>query len=142
MNTAGAVSFIWHATDNVALRPELGFASAKLTNSAIPAESRSLILSPGISALFYLGPREDFRMYVSPRYVYSRTRNESESPVNDSEQTLGTHLISGSVGAEYKMHRRFAAFGEVGLSYGRSKPPSTTTQTWAIRSVAGAILYF
>jgi hypothetical protein len=93
--------------------------------------------------LFYMGPREDFRVYVVPRYAYSRSRSESESPFNDSEQTVGTHSFSGSVGAEFSAHRRFAVFGEVGLNLSYSKPAeATTSKTLGVRSVAGAILYF
>jgi hypothetical protein len=143
MNTAGAVSFIWHISERVALRPELGFSWAKIDNSEIPAESKSTLVTPAVSALFYMGPREDFRIYVVPRYAYARTHSESESPFSDSDQTVGTHSISGSVGAEYSAHRRFAVFGEVGLNFSYSKPvEATTSRGWGIRSVAGAILYF
>jgi hypothetical protein len=143
MNTAGAVSFIWHTSERVALRPELGFAWATVSNSEIPAESKSTLVTPAVSALFYLGPREDFRIYVVPRYAYARNHSQSESPFSDSDQTVGTHSISGSVGAEYSPHRRFGVFGEVGLSFAYSKVlESTTNKTWGIRSVAGAILYF
>lgn len=143
MNTAGAVSFILHASERVALRPEIGFAWAKVDNSTLPAESKSTNLTPAISALFYLGPRENFRVYVAPRYAYNRVRSESSSPFSDSEQTVGTHSFSGSVGAEFSLHRHFSAFGEVGLVFSHSKPlESTTSVGWSTRSVAGVILYF
>jgi hypothetical protein len=143
MNTAGSVSFIFHTSERVALRPELGFSWAKVDNSSLPAESTSMLLTPAISALFYLGPREDLRVYVVPRYAYSRNHGESTSPFGASDETIGTHSFSGSVGAEYSPHRRFGVFGEVGMVYSHSKPvEATTNQNWGVRSVAGAILYF
>ena len=143
ISTASAVSVIWHASDRVALRPEVGFSWGKVDNSAIPAEATQTTFTPAISVLLYLGPREDFRTYVAPRYSYTRTKSTSVSPVNDTEQVVGSHTISGSFGAEYSMHRRFSAFGEIGLSHGRSNPvESTTNRSWTIRSVAGAIVYF
>jgi hypothetical protein len=143
LNSAGAVSVIWHASERVALRPEIGFMWGKVDNSALPAEATQTTFTPAITVLLYLGPSEDVRLYVAPRYAYGRSRSTSVSPVNDSEQTTSTHNFSGSFGAQFSAHRRFSLFGEVGLNYTRSEPvPSTTNQAWSIRSVAGAILYF
>lgn len=144
INSSGAVSLIWHASERVALRPELGIAGAKVANSALDAEARTSNLSPGISLLFYTGPRENFRTYFSPRYVYGRSHSESDAPppASSSESTVTTHTVSGSAGVEFSMHERLAAFGELGLTFSRSKIGATTNQNWTVRSVAGVIWYF
>jgi hypothetical protein len=142
MTSSGGLSLIWDVSERIAIRPEIGINRARIANSVLDAESKSFNLSPGIAALFYTGPRGAFRTYFSPRYVYNRSHSESNSPVSSTESTVGTHTFSGSLGAQYKMHERFAAFGELGASFSHTKVSSTTNNSWSTRSVAGVIWYF
>ena len=145
VTSSSSVGLIWHLSDRVALRPELGFSSMKLTLDAVAARQTQQNLSPGISLLFYTRPRgDDFRPYFTPRYVYGRNHGKSTSTAGpgEVESTLVTHTASFSGGAEYVPHEHFGVFGEVGMSYSRSEPNNTVSQSWAVRSVVGAILYF
>jgi len=142
INSSGAISVIWHVTERVALRPELGISGSNVSNSVLDAEATQQNVSPGIGALFYLGPLDKFRVYVSPRYAYARSHNESSSPFSSSESTVTTHIMTGSVGAQFSMHEHFAAFGELGFAYNHAKTGSTTNNSWTNRSVAGVIWYF
>ncbi len=110
-------------------------------------ENTSRVIRPGVSALFYLGPMEELRTYVSPRFVFVSTEMSS------SDQETSNYLVSGSFGAEYRLGTRFAVFGELGIEYNRSEtrlslptPISGTTTVRrtgvASRSGVGVVLYF
>jgi hypothetical protein len=142
ISSSGAISLIWHVTERVALRPELGISGSKVANSAQGAEATQQNLSPGIAALFYLGSLDKFRVYVSPRYSYARSHSESSSPFSSSESTVTTHVVTGAAGVQFTMHKHFAAFGESGFAYNHAKTGSTTNDSWINRSVAGVIWYF
>jgi hypothetical protein len=145
VTSTSAVGLLWQVSDRIALRPEFGFTSSKSTLEAVGAEQTQRTLSPGFSVLFYTRSRsEDFRPFVAPRYVYGRSHGKSTSTMAPGvvESTLVTHSASVTGGAEYVPHRRFGIFGELGIAYSRAEPANTVTQSWSIRSVVGAILYF
>jgi len=145
ITSSSSVGILWHASERVALRPEFVVASSKGSLEAGGAELTQRTLSPGFSVLFYTRSRsEDFRPFVAPRYVYGRSHGKSTSTIAPGvvESTLVTHSASVTGGAEYVPHRRFGIFGELGIAYSRAEPANTVTQSWSIRSVVGAILYF
>lgn len=144
MATPSAVSLIWHVSDSIALRPEFGFTfgTAEGKGAAAGGKTDSSTLSPGFSVLFYVARWDALRTYVSPRYVYSRAHNENSSPGGSNESTATSHSVSGSLGAEYALHRRFGVFGELGITYSDAETPNTTSTGWAHRTAVGAILYF
>ena len=145
MATPSSVSIIWHASGTVALRPEIGIAAGSSTfeSPVGEAESTQWTISPGFSVLFYVGQRDALRTYVSPRYVYSRAHNESTSPLGETAESTGTsHSVSGSFGAEYALHRRFAVFGELGINYTHADAEQFSSNGWNQRTAVGAILYF
>jgi hypothetical protein len=142
ITSSSSVGILWHASERVALRPEIGYTQARVTNSEIDAESNQRNVAAGFSLLFYTGPREDVRFYWSPRYVYSRSSSNSSSFVGDSESVLTTHTVSLSVGAQYDAHERFGVFGELGGFLNRSTPGANANHNWGIRAVVGAIVTF
>jgi hypothetical protein len=107
---------------------------------------------------------------VAPRFTYSRLAGSSErtsesfSLINFSvvtttttttETTITTKSATGLFGAQYSLHKRFSAFGEVGFGYstsrssGKTTPPPTfeislnpSTHGWGTRTGAGVIFYF
>jgi outer membrane protein W len=145
MATPASVSVIWHVSDAIALRPEIGFTTSSTSAKgpgAAGAKTDASTVSPGFSVLFYLHRWDALRTYVSPRYVYSRAHAESTSQGGSSESTASSHTVAGSIGAEYALHRHFGVFGELGISYAHADAPTTSSDSWTHRTAVGAILYF
>lgn len=171
-----AVGVIWHVTDNVAVRPEISFSTASAEIPAINpgfslpglsadlGETSSTTVTAGVSGLFYFGKWDKLRAYVSPRYTYSRLTAESGSTISTDARN-SVYTVTGSFGAHYQLHRRFAVFGETGFGYNHSHTTSTSllrlpvipvgpvlppvsqsvetnSHSWAIRTGAGVIFYF
>ena len=153
MGLPAAIGFIWHASENVALRPELGFGhgSSETENSTLGSTTSNDVwtLNLGVSVPWYFARTDNVRTYFSPRVAYGRNSTES------SASTLGpvvSHTVSasGSFGAQYSPVRKFSVYGEAGYGVTRGSaefntPISRTTNeswTWAIRSSVGVIFYF
>jgi hypothetical protein len=144
MSFPAAVGIIWQATDGLAIRPDFTFSNSgsdSLTTS-------STAVGVGVSALFYVRKWDSLRAYVSPRFGYQRSSFMfSGSP---SSPSTTTYSGSGSFGAEYQLHRRFAMFAETGLAYSRANstdtapgvPLTTSSHNWGTRAGVGGILYF
>lgn len=142
-----AVGVTWQATDRLAIRPDFQFsqsASGSLTSSSIST-------AVGVSALFYVRKWDNLRTYLSPRFGYLHSSvTFTGSAVSPPSQDQ--YSYAGSFGAEYQLHRRFAVFGEAGLTYSHtvSDNPSgfsgaslsTTGHIWGTRAGVGAIVYF
>jgi hypothetical protein len=146
MSFPAAVGIIWQATDALAIRPDFTFSDSG--SDSLTTSSRST--GVGVSALFYVRKWDSLRAYVSPRFGYQRSSfTFSGSP---SSPSTNTYSGSGSFGAEYQLHRRFAVFAETGLAYSRANVNETTlapgfpiqssSHTWGTRAGVGAILYF
>ena len=148
-----SVGILWHATEKVAVRPEIGFSWNTSESGLFESDSTTLIT--GISALFYVAKWDDLSAYVSPRYTYNRASSESAIattlPVIDpnQERVIGSHLFSGSFGAQYWFGSRFSAFGEFGLAYGWSKSEIDSflatdleSRSLGTRTAAGFVFYF
>jgi hypothetical protein len=157
-----SVGVLWHVTDHIAIRPEIDFFRSRITIERsgglvpLPAEEEdtSSVVRPGVSALFYLGPKQDLRTYVSPRFVFVST------DTSGSDQETDSYLTSGSFGGQYWLGRRFAVFGELGIEWTKSTsrfdstPITTGTITIPLgtttlrrtgvssRSGVGVVLYF
>ena len=150
-----SIGVLWHVTDRVAVRPEIDVFRSTVTfensgSALLPAsedEQTSRTVRPGISALFYLGPTEELRTYVSPRFVF--VSNDTSS----SDQETSSYLVSGSFGVQYRLGSRFSVFGELGVEYSRSEtrfsvptPIAGTTTVRrngvATRSGVGVVFYF
>lgn len=140
-----AVGVIWQTTDGIAIRPDFTFSqsgTSSLTTS-------STAVGVGVSALFYVRKWDNLRAYLSPRFGYQRSSLTSAGSLVSSPSTT-MYAGSGSFGAEYLLHRRFAVYAETGLMYGHTKTSNTSltisfdssSHTWGTRAGVGAILYF
>jgi hypothetical protein len=150
MAVPGAVGLIWHATDALAIRPDLTF-SQSASDSGASLTTSSTSVGVGVSALFYVRTWDNLRAYLSPRFGYKRSSvtYAGSSPLSPSSDAYSG---SGAVGAEYLLHRRFAVFAETGFAYTHSDFTGTTSSpglsldssshTWGTRAGVGAILYF
>src|SRR5262245_22279327 len=171
------VGVIWHVTDNVAVRPEISFSTGSSENPVISSglslpglsddvgESSSTAVTAGVSGLFYSGKWDRLHAYVSPRYTYSHLTSESGSTFSIDGRN-SAYTVTGSFGAHYQLHRRFAVFGETGFGYTHSHTTSTSrlllpvipvglnlpspvsqsieanSHSWNTRTGAGVIFYF
>jgi hypothetical protein len=173
MGYPATVGLMWHVSDRVSLRPEFSISTNTSDMTSVPvlgtSTSSSSTVVVGISALFYCWKWDALRAYVAPRFTYSRLEGSSErtsetisfpslSPVTTTtrtETTITTTSSAGLFGAQYSLHRRFSAFGEVGFGYSstrssaRTTPPPTfdisinpSAHGWSTRTGAGVIFYF
>ena len=146
------IALIWHASDRLAIRPEVAFShSSSETESSFfgtVSFTDSWNVTVGASALWYMAKTDNVRTYFSPRLTYSRNRSDSSFSTSDPVSTNVS--LAGSFGAEYSPVRKFSVFGEVGygFNHGWSKftTPISTSEgsawNWAPRTAVGAIFYF
>ncbi len=151
MGYPGNIGIIWHSSPGAALRPEFSISktNSSSTNFGTTVSGDSTAWGLGASALFYVRQWNTARMYVSPRFVYSRatSRSQAASGTSSSGPTANLYQLTGSVGAQYSFARRFGVFGEAGFGYGYQRTSyasgqKSTTKTWSTRTAVGAILYF
>jgi len=169
-----AFGLIWQVSERVALRPDLTFSFASGESSLSTSDNTAV--GVGLSGLFYTHRWDNARVYLSPRVTYSHSTTSSgpvapNSPgvtVSSIDGRNSVYSVSGSVGAEYHLHRHVGLFGETGFAYSHSQttstssitfspiqlgaaipspPPSlssstSTSRTWGPRASAGVILYF
>jgi hypothetical protein len=145
MSFPAAVGITWQAADVLAIRPDFTFSNSGSNSLA----TSSTAVGVGVSVLFYVRKWDSLRAYVSPRFGYQHSSfTFSGSP---SAPSTNTYTGSGSFGAEYQLHRRFAMFAETGLAYSRANVTDTTlapgfpvqsSHAWGTRAGVGAILYF
>jgi hypothetical protein len=160
----GSIGLYWQLSDRFALRPDVTFTqSSGDTTTTVTAGQNAIGTSRssndtwnvtvGASALFYLHDWEALRAYVSPRLAYVRgainttTTITVPASVASDQTTTSGYLASGSFGAQYALGKRFAIFGEVGLSYTdtttKTAPSfSASSRMLNSRSGIGAILMF
>jgi opacity protein-like surface antigen len=141
-----ALGFIWHATDQVALRPELNISKStgKFSSSSGESTQEYLTWELALSAPFYLSNRENVRTYVSPRFGFTRSSFDQSTSVDG--QSTNLYSYSASFGAQYAPIKRLNVFGETGYGYSttsNSQPQfSGSSNSWSMRSSVGVILYF
>jgi hypothetical protein len=143
-----AVGVIWHATDGLAIRPDFTFSQTS-RDEEVSFTASSASVGLGVSALFYVHRWDNLHAYLSPRFGYQRT---SFTYPGSSPASLATNTYSGSgsFGAEYLLHRRFAVFAETGLIYSHANNDGanpgvsleSSSHAWGTRAGIGAILYF
>jgi hypothetical protein len=151
MGYPAAVGVLWHATENIAIRPEFTFSFSSADSDT--GESDGSAVSVGVSALFYISRSDNLATYVSPRYSYLHSTSEAEFEgpqfIEDSiESSTNGHAFAGSFGAQYFLGTRFSVFGELGLSYGRTTRSTDRlddeprASTFGLASNVGVVLYF
>jgi hypothetical protein len=140
MGYPAAIGLVWHVTDRVALRPEIGItrstnefigSSTTFSSGGVAVTTTTTTttdawqVSAGVSGLFYLSKHDALRTYLSPRWAYTR-QSSSPSSTNGAPTSVVTgtsgrvNVVSGSFGAQYAISDRFSAFGEVGLAFTRT----------------------
>ena len=143
-----ALGFIWHATDQIALRPEFNISKSTTTFSSSSGESRqgNLAWELAVSAPFYLSNRDNVRTYVSPRLGFTRFSFDQPTSASTPESKTNQYSYSGSFGAQYAPIKRLNIFGETGYGYSTTSNSqsqfSSSSNSWSMRSNVGVILYF
>jgi hypothetical protein len=115
-----AIGLLWHASDRIAIRPDLTFSwqSSEDADDRAELEDSRTSLGFGISGLFYTSDSDNLRTYLSPRFSYTRSRADIEfSDTQTAETDADSYQISGSFGAQYTLGTRFSIFGEAGIAY-------------------------
>ena len=146
--------FIWHASDKLAVRPDLtfSFSTSESETSILGFPSTEVSghsFTLGTTVLWYLAKHDNVRTYVAPRFAYSHSSTEVSLGSAAPSKTNGVTL-SANFGAQYTPVRKFAAFGEIGYGFNRAKskfstPIATSENTsrgWAPRGAVGIIYYF
>jgi hypothetical protein len=154
VTTPTAVGFIWHLSDRVAVRPDFSFSTSEVQRDQDIVESTASSYTLNVSGLFYVREWNDLRAYVSPRFSYSHSSSDlttvsaSGSTISSTNNVYG---VGGSFGAEYKLARRFAVFGETGLLFSRQTStvePAISTindrkiNMTSVRNALGIVFYF
>jgi len=153
-----AIGVLWHVTDSIAVRPELGLSRVSTESKNTPSgtgappatitTSSSWTISSGGSVLFYMAKRDNLRPYLSPRLTFGRASNSSSTSTTSTPIT--SYTLGGSVGAQYDVSNRFSVFGEVGLNYGWQNTNTTSgtttftnsTKVFGTGSRIGVAIYF
>ena len=144
MGFPASVAVLWHATDRVAIRPEITFST--VSTEVADRDSSGSAFSAGASVLLYTLQRDALSTYVAPAYAYAHASNESSSGL---ESTSRTHQISGSFGVQYRLGERVRVFGETGVSFSANSNEAddafdskTTSDRFGNRSAVGLVFYF
>jgi hypothetical protein len=154
MGYPSSVGVLWRVADNVALRPEitLSHLSGDSTGTDLLGPAPPVTANDGtgvgvaLGALFYVGRKDAFRAYVSPKFSYSRSTTSSTTPSNTilgpstTDSTSNAYSVTGSFGAEYSLNRRFAVFGELGASYTRSETSLRSSFTIGTTTFTNGVL--
>jgi len=147
MGYPGSISFVWHITDAIAVRPDFRFRSTGGSSDVTTTTTAF-----GISGLWYFARHDALRIYAAPRFEYAHTSLAYEisligvfdfpelsasgvpipqiapAPIPRVEPTLETSTssktLSGSFGAQYAIHKRFSVFGEAGVEYQKVGRPN------------------
>jgi hypothetical protein len=145
-----SIGIQWHISERTAIRPEISFTTTSSSSqSLIDATTDFLSFGTGVSVLFFSPVRDNLKLYVAPRFGYSRTSGTTEF----SESNTDIYSIGGSFGGLYALGRRFAVFGEAGFQYShqngsiKSSTASALQTTSrgdsaATRTGVGIIIYF
>jgi hypothetical protein len=146
-----AIGFIWHISEAIAIRPEFSFTktSSEFETPIGTTETDTHGFSVGASGLFYVHRWDNLSAYVSPKLLYNRNRSETTQTVlSASSEGIGAGLsIVGSFGTQYTLSRRFAIFGELGLSFSDQESSSSSfaesrAHSWSTRTAVGVTLSF
>jgi hypothetical protein len=150
METSPAVGVIWHVSNHLAIKSDIGFSKANSESERSSSDQSGI--TAGVSARLYMGTWDKLRAYVSPAYLYSRATQHAGSSSLTLENKDSTYNVAGLFGAQYALHKKFAVFGETGVAYSHvtfTSVPSVgfigTTKSvstgWRSRSSVGVIFY-
>jgi hypothetical protein len=117
METPTTVGVIWHLSNVVAIQPEIGFSTSSSEGERSTTDLSSI--TTGVSARMYFHSWDKVRAYVSPKYGYSRLTQHGGSSSLTLENKNVTNSFTASFGVQYAPHKKFAVFGETGVTYSR-----------------------
>jgi hypothetical protein len=144
-----AIGIIWHASERLALRPDVTFGFSETDGEGVGLDVSSKSFGVGISLLLYTRRWDDLRLYVSPRFTYSRASSDVDNSLDGADSTFSGWGLAGSVGGQYALGTRFGVFAEAGLSFASQESETasiftTNRSTWSFgtRTAIGGILYF
>lgn len=159
------VGLLWHATERVAVRPDVSFnwSSSESSSDSLLSDlgyggttsSSSTRVATGVSLLFYLTGAEDLRTYIAPRYSFSRSSSSSSTDLSvpgvpdglllTSDSTHTSHSVGGLFGTSYSLGSRFTVFGEIGFDFSTLSSAlvgSSTSKSVGTRGGVGVVVYF
>jgi hypothetical protein len=152
ISAPSSVGIIWQASERVAIRPEFSFSTSEVSSDDGVAESTGSSYNVSISGLLYLHRWDDLRAYVCPRFSYTHASTTLNLPDGSrlSSSDNNVYGFAGSFGAEYALGRRFAVFGETGLSFSHQTSEidsilpgnDRTIDTFGVRNAVGVVFYF
>lgn len=157
MGYPSSVAVIWHATERVAIRPQISFvwsSSESDTDSLFGADESSndsFGTGIGVDGLFTLREDDRLRTYAGGGFKYVRSSYTFELPTGLERDGSNDGLeLSGFFGAQYAVGERFSVFGEVGLAYASSSAEfgfadslsEVRNRAFGTRTTAGVTLYF
>ena len=150
METSSTVGVIWQVSKSIAVQPEIGFSTSSSESERSTSDGSGL--TTGVSARLYMHTWDNLRAYVSPKYSYGRSTQRGGSSSLTIENKNVTNSFTGSFGAQYAFHKKFAAYGETGVVYSRLTFTSSDnlgllgseskSNEWHSRSAVGVIFYF
>ena len=174
-----AVGVLWQITDRFAIRPDVSWSwSSSESSSTIDvgggfgtissaSSFESHTTTFGISGLWTIHREDALRVYLGGRAGYSRSTGTNTStsanisigfpaltPVvttttRTTESRNEGYAASAMFGGQYQLVRRFATFGEIGVTYSSTESDSdnvtrldTKVRSASLRSGVGVILFF
>jgi hypothetical protein len=145
-----SIGILWHLSERTAVRPEISFSfNSSSSESLVDATTDFSTFGTGVSMLFFSSLRDNLKLYVAPRFGYSRTSGSTTI----TESTTDIYSISGSFGGQYALGHKFALFGEAGVQYNHQRGSLTSSQLLPIqtkshgdsigtRTAVGVVIYF
>ncbi|MCX7632561.1 MAG: outer membrane beta-barrel protein [Turneriella sp.] len=137
----------WHISQQVALRPTLGFrstTSSSTTNtgfSTVTTETSATIFEFGLSLPVYLTKFKAMDLFVAPAFSFRNTSTKtSGGGISQSESKSG-FAFGLSLGLQIPLHEQLHVFGESGFGYSKDDSKKETN-LGLIRTSVGAIFYF
>ena len=146
----GAIGIIWHASDAIAVRPDVTFSHA--SNESTNSDSDGFGIGFDLGVLFYTKKLDNVRTYVSPRFSYTHstttlTPTTTVAGLTSSKGTTNATGGAGTFGAQFTPTSHFAVYGEVGIGFTHHKSTSsnlgsTTSKGNSWGTVAGVGIVF
>ena len=146
------VGVLWQTSERLALRADVGFSFNTFESSSqvglsiggvrptITTTTSSRVTTIGLSALFTIRHADNLRLYLAPRGALQLTHQSVETEVEPSsppssitslggegEDSAQGYELNAMFGGQYRLHDRFAVFGETGVAYRRSELPVVIT---------------
>ena len=157
-----SIGLIWHVTDRIAIRPEFSFAFTSnevvttpasllpgVSGTGVRTDTDTTALAVGVSGLYYLTKATSLSAYVSPRFVYTRTRTTTEASTDllgSSFVNGSSYAVSGVYGVQYAPIPNINLFGEAGIGFTETNNSSTLSvlsgHQFSTRGGVGMIVYF